>query len=336
MKEDLSNFFSKKVLMIFVLIFIICFAFAEDINSQEEAINCINDSLEIVSELNDSGFSILRASDLLKEAGNIYLSQEILSEKNLGYNFSLVIPICEELEELRKQAYESRDSYTALTKFYNETFDQKMDTSSVDSIFSSIKKELVNERYEKIPPLIDFAYEEILRVKSENTAFKLFYASTRKTLGNFFKDNLYFFSGFFIVLLVSFLVYRTAILRHAIKTKIRNLEWRKESLKELIGNVQKGYFEKGTISESDYVIRTQNFAEMIRDIDREIPLLKEEVIKLSKRPKMQSFSFGLLGKDKLKKRNMKRKAKKELRIKQKEEKKKKSSRKSKIYKKKKL
>lgn len=40
---------------------------------------------------------------------------------------------------------------------------------------------------------------------------------------------------------------------------------------------QKQYFEGGNLSESSYTIRTKSFAEMIRDIDRQIPLLQEKM-----------------------------------------------------------
>ena len=42
-------------------------------------------------------------------------------------------------------------------------------------------------------------------------------------------------------------------------------------------STQKQYFEGGNLSESSYTIRTKSFAEMIRDIDRQIPLLQEKM-----------------------------------------------------------
>ena len=43
---------------------------------------------------------------------------------------------------------------------------------------------------------------------------------------------------------------------------------------------QRDYFQYGKIPEGEYNIKTKRFAELVRDIDRQVPLLKEEIIKL--------------------------------------------------------
>jgi hypothetical protein len=44
---------------------------------------------------------------------------------------------------------------------------------------------------------------------------------------------------------------------------------------------QQDYFQTGKIADSDYKIRAANYAELVRDIDRQVPLIKEELAKLS-------------------------------------------------------
>ena len=48
---------------------------------------------------------------------------------------------------------------------------------------------------------------------------------------------------------------------------------------------QKEYFQKGSLSESGYQIRSKNFADLVRDIDRQIPLLEEKLIKANVSPR---------------------------------------------------
>jgi len=67
-----------------------------------------------------------------------------------------------------------------------------------------------------------------------------------------------------------------------LRKQLKNLKIRKESLRDLIGNTQKDYFQFGKMSEREYEIRTRNFAEMIRDIDRQIPLVEEKLVKYGK------------------------------------------------------
>lgn len=65
--------------------------------------------------------------------------------------------------------------------------------------------------------------------------------------------------------------------------KIQNLEMRKKTLKGLIMKTQGDYFNSGNMSESAYEIRTKKFAEIVRDIDRQIPLLQEELVKIGRK-----------------------------------------------------
>ena len=68
-----------------------------------------------------------------------------------------------------------------------------------------------------------------------------------------------------------------------IKGKIRKLELRKKTIKTLISNTQKDYFERGNLSEGNYNIRTKKFGELILDIERQLPLLNEGLAKLDKK-----------------------------------------------------
>ena len=46
--------------------------------------------------------------------------------------------------------------------------------------------------------------------------------------------------------------------------------------------LQSGYFKTKNISETEYYSKTDRFKEMVRDIDRQIPLLKEQLISVEK------------------------------------------------------
>lgn len=297
-KNEMNKKYLNGLFVVILFLFIINLTIAEEINLEEKAKMCLNNSQKIVTELNNSNFSIVRANDLLKTAETLFYSHKILMEKNQDYNFSFVLDICDQISILKENAFSSKDSFLSLSNFYNDTFDGKIDTSSVDKMMFVIQKEISNERYELVPSLINSAYEEILKVKYENTSLKLFYASTTRGLGNFFKNNLPFTMSIFVILLCILIFYKTAITRFELKRKLRRLELRRGSIRNLIKKAQKDYFKNGTISEADYAIRAENFGEMIRDIDRQIPLLKEEIMQLMKnrRVKNKFNDFGMLGK----------------------------------------
>ena len=275
----------KKIInwsFVFLLGVLCCFSFvsAADVNLsvKDNATLCINNSVAIVAELQAANFSIARANDTLIQAENLYLSQVLVEQRSRTAQFDLVFPYCDTIANLKVNAYNSRDAFIALSRFYNESFvNTNINTSSVGAIMSQISDEIKSERYEKVQGLVTQAYTEIINVKSESSTLNLFYQSTTRSLQKFFLDNWKTIILSLTVLIVLFFVYRASIYRMLIRKKITNLQARKESLKNLIMKTQKQYFEGGNISESSYTIRTKSFAEMIRDIDRQIPLLQERL-----------------------------------------------------------
>lgn len=85
------------------------------------------------------------------------------------------------------------------------------------------------------------------------------------------------------VLFLGLLLFQTQIRKRIIKAKIKKLELKEKTLRGLVMQTQKDYFHSGKMSEGMYSIRTNKFAELIRDIERQIPLLKEELARAERR-----------------------------------------------------
>ena len=67
--------------------------------------------------------------------------------------------------------------------------------------------------------------------------------------------------------------------------KFNHLMTQKKALNTLIQNMQKSYFKTKKLSETEYTIKLKKFKELIRDIDRQIMVLKEEMFKTKRRKK---------------------------------------------------
>ena len=67
--------------------------------------------------------------------------------------------------------------------------------------------------------------------------------------------------------------------------KFNHLMTQKKALNTLIQNMQKSYFKTKKLSETEYTIKLKKFKELIRDIDRQIIVLKEEMFKVKKKRK---------------------------------------------------
>lgn len=273
------------LIAIILLILSVQPVYSEELSIKEQAKLCLDDSRLTLNEFIQTNMSYQRINDSLIKAQNLYEAQILLEQDGKKVDYSLIIPYCEDVTNIREIAFEAMDGYSSLKRFYNVSITSDMNSSSVDVILAEIEEEINSERYEKVPPLIDSAYEEIAHVRSSYTTLNLFYDSTTRGIKRFFRENGIPLLISFFVLFFVFLIFRKKIRKRLIKDKLSNLELRRKKLQELIGKVQKDYFQYGNVSEGNYNLRTRKFAELVRDIDRQIPLLKEELIKLEKHKK---------------------------------------------------
>jgi hypothetical protein len=268
------------VLLLIILSSSIVFAQEEEQNltSRELAEICIEDSKQISKDLEEDGFNVERIDDAVIQAEALY-SDTIKKQQR---DFSLILKSCEELVVVKELAYNSRDDYQVLLRFYNETITEMMDSAELDAGIKQIAQEIENERYEKVKGLIEDAYDEITSLRSEYATLNVFRRNTANFIIRFVKRNWLIKLIILFILIILYFMYRNRIMSAIIKAKMDRLDVRRKTLKNLIRETQKDYFEKGSLHEGGYNIRTKKFAELIRDVDRQIPLLKEQLAKLGK------------------------------------------------------
>jgi hypothetical protein len=272
----------KKVILLFVLILSVSFVFAEgNLTSKEIATSCLNESYSVLDEIASYNLSVVRFNDSLTKAQDLYDAQIIIEGRKGKPNYDLIISYCDQIKKLKSDAINAVDTYSVFLNFYHTTLDQNVNSSSVDAIVNQIDAEIAGERYDNVPRLIDQGYIEISKVKSEQTALVLAYRATTRGVGGFLKDNWIILVSLLILLLAFYLLYRTRISLWILKRELNNLLLRKDTLKNLMSSTQKDYFQYGKIPEATYRMRIKNFGELVRDIDRQIPLLQKEIAKYS-------------------------------------------------------
>ena len=244
----------------------------------EEASN-VNNSLALaekdIKEMMNKGIPIARYNDTLILAKQIYEAQLFLENTSKNPDYSLVQKKIEELKEIKQNAFTASDELKALGIIISQT--KGIDRAPVLEIYREATNEFDSERYEECLELIDKTYQKISELEALQTKLKAFYEATSRGFINFIKEqwiNLCFgISGSLFAFAFSY----NRFIYWAIKKMIENLEKRRESIKELIKKTQNAFFQDGSISESTYHIRIKKYAELIRDINRQIPLLKEEL-----------------------------------------------------------
>lgn len=272
----------KRVIILLVLLFSVSFVVAEgNLTTKQIAGNCLNESYSVLDSIAEYNISLNRFNDSLTKAQDLYDAQIIIESRKGKPNYDLIINYCDQIEALKQDAILALDSYGVFLDFYHETIDNSANSSSVELIISQIDAEIAGERYDGVPRLIDQGYAEISKIKSEQTALVLAYRATAQGVGGFLKTNWIMITSVLVLLLAFYLFYRAKISLWILRKKLNNLLLRKNTLKDLMGKTQRDYFQYGSIPEATYRMRIKNFGELVRDIDRQIPLLQKEIAKYS-------------------------------------------------------
>ena len=290
---------TKFVCIVFSLVLLILFssnlvltaqASVANVSTDESARLCVDSSKAIMSGMIEQGFNVIRVNDSFKKAQEFYIAQKTLRETKKNYDFSTVLSYCDEIKAIQTQALSARDELDSVKAFYKEVNNSQIDLSKVDLMIADIQKEINDERYEQARQKIDAVYNEIVAIQSSATTLSIFYRTTSRTLLSFLKENWLPITIGIVFIVIFLFFYRYQISKWLIQRKINHLEMERAVLKKLIEDIQKEYFQGGTISDSVYNIRTKRFSEMIRDLDRQVPLLKEELAKISLRSRAKSQS----------------------------------------------
>jgi len=255
--------------MFFLLIISLATIKAQGYN---ETVIELNQSRIDLQETIEAGFNVLRINDTLSQAEQLFDAQYALEKAGGTPDYSLILERTKEITELREQAEEMSDELKALETRLKETGYE----SEAFAIFNKAKEEFADERYDKVAELVEEAYVKISEEQALQTRFRAIYEASRKTVADFFKDRWKEITITIVIISNVYLFSHKRIAIYLINRKIKGLNFEKEVLKKLIKQTQYEYFHLFKIPEELYHIRIEKFGELIRDIERQIPLLIEE------------------------------------------------------------
>ena len=298
-KEGMESkkLFSVGILLAFVILFIsnlpilsAVISLNVNVTLEQEAFTCINESNQVMNQMMSEGLGVRRINDSINQAQSTLIIQEDLKSKGKKTDFLPIISTCKDIQLIYSSALDARDESNSLFKFYNSAVIKGMNTSKVDATLREISSEINDERYEKVKPLVTRAYAEISDAQSSYSTVNIFYQSTARGFKAFLmtKNNIFQIKNWqvivalFLILTFIYSIYRLKIRQMMINRKMEKLQIRKKTIKDLVMRTQKDYFQNGKISEGDYNIKIKKFAELIRDIDRQIPLLQEQLAKIER------------------------------------------------------
>ncbi|MCD4760185.1 hypothetical protein K8R33_04845 [archaeon] len=271
----------KKAYLLFVLLLILPINLAE--NQTSDIQQKFLEAEDMISELSLNGFNIQRVNDTYKAATQIYeVQKKIKNENNRDYD--LILKYLGEITELNDQAYKAKDEIEYVYLLYDDIKEKnpQINLSEASSLLADMEFEFENEVYDEAYDLAKQSYSKLIEIEGKQTALNLAYQATTKTIKSFIVNNWIIILIVFVAGGISFFIFKNRFIYYRTKHKINKLEIESKVLESLIAKAQKEYFEGGTISEATYRIRTKKFSELTRDINRQLPLLREELVKRKK------------------------------------------------------
>jgi len=248
-------------------------------NASIEAKNSIETAQGCLDYLISEDIPSSRTNETFNEALQIYETKMFYENRGNKADFSLVNEYSEEVCSIKDFASRARDELKIFLEYYNNSAEQ-FNLSEMDDEYNAILNSYYGERFEETSSLINVGYSRISEIESSQTTLNLFYKTTTQTLKNFFINNWIQIIISLAVLSLVFIISKKSINLFSTLRKIKRLELEKKSLFELIKKTQEAYFTSKTMSEIEFSVKIKTFKNMIRDIDRRIPELREKLIKL--------------------------------------------------------
>lgn len=289
MENNLRNYLRGISLVLFVMFLFLVFSgnfiqAKELSNESKEAKGLLEKAETCFSEMEERGIPVNRANESLVQAKDLYDTKTKSEERGGEEDYSLVKKYAREVCEVKEVSFDADDQLGVFMTSYNET-KEKTDLSELQGTLEELHSSYEDERFEETLELIDQAYAEMSDIEAQQTTVNLFYESTKDTLASFFEEN---WKGILIttgIVIASLIVFWRTLKQIRLRMKLRTLYSQKESLNHLIQELQRDYFKKAIVSEREFNIKMENYKKMIREIQRRIPSLKEEIHKTESKKK---------------------------------------------------
>ncbi len=250
-------------------------------NESAKAKEAIDNAIKAIEEMQARNISILRPNESLQKALQLYEAQLALEKSGRSAKYDLVIKYALEVVDIKEKAFKAYDELIVFEEFFNSTA-KEIDLSAAYSKNQEILKSFKEERYEDTLKLIDEGYKLVSEIEASHTMVNLFYEAVSGRIKRFLINNWKNILVVLAVFTVVGIIFRKPINKIRIKLKLNDLMSQKKSIDRLIRNLQHKYFETKEISESEYHVKITKFKEMLRDVERQIFITKEEYMKYSK------------------------------------------------------
>lgn len=251
----------------------------------------LSDLENIITQMEMDGIKTVRISDGYITAQALYQTEKALVDAQKKENYTDTLKKISEMETIADLAYQAKDEIAAL-QLHLDQVKGEIDSTPVETILKTAKKEMREERFEKASESAQLGEDKIGELQSLDTKAKAAAEAATANIISFLDTNKYTIISIGAALLVAFLIFKNRLNHYLTKQRMHHLELERETLKNEIRRAQDDFFVKGTVPESIYNIRVKVYSTMIRNATRKIAVLSET----QRKSEFKFFQNGLIKK----------------------------------------
>lgn len=241
-----------------------------------EALSGLSDANASVSRLRSAGLPFLQAQDTYLSALQWFEGQAALEliggQAEYGYAFERV----RQIKDMERSTFSTSDELSALSQRLAGA-SQDANLTRAAELFLSAKGEFSDGRLEEANSLVDQAYQEISDAESQAALSNTLLQSAQRNIETFLKENWQNIAAAATIIAILLFAFQKRIRRFLVRSRINSLTAERAVLENMLRTLQMEYFDKRSISEMSFHVKTKKFGDLIRNINRQLPLLKEEL-----------------------------------------------------------
>ncbi len=228
-----------------------------------------------ITEMQKSGFNTTRVNDLLLGGQQSFAAQLSYEQKTGSASYKEVLKSASDIQGLKTLAFSVSDELKALDLVIKER-QGSINATEPLALYASAKEDLQAERYESAREKIARAYDKISELEAASTTGNILIKAS-KTFGEKLLSMWKQIVIAAIIAVVAVILGIDWVVIYSKKLKMQKLLLEKKILEDLINKTQETYFNKGSMSETEYHIKIKKYGEFIREVNRQLPLLREEI-----------------------------------------------------------
>lgn len=249
-------------------------------NESTQAKLLLGNATSAIEYMQSRNISVVRVNETFQKAVQLFDAQLALETRGGQADYKIINSYVDDIISIKENSIKAQDELKIFLESYNSVA-KEVNLSEMDEEYNEVLRAYKEERFEDVAAAINEAYQSLSEAQSSQTRVKLFYEATSKNIKTFLKNNWLKILIISAIIVISLIISWKTIKRIRINRELQHLQIQRETLNNLIKQIQRDYFEKKTISETEYFSKTEKFKDMLLEIDRQVPMLKESLLRLS-------------------------------------------------------